>query len=318
MKLFVSCGDVNGIGLETFFKSIQSMDILDHEVILCIHPKTLEESGFAGPLINNTVVSGKHIITIHPCTMYSPITYGIATKESAKLAIESLEISIHHVYHKNADALITLPISKASLRECDWDFPGQTEMLSAYTNQAQPLMILFAKQFRVALATIHVPLQKVSSMISKDSLIQTINILHTSLCEDWHIEQPTIAVLGLNPHAGEQGDIGNEEQISIIPAIDQCTSHNIKVDGPFSADAFFAQKKYQHYDAVLAMYHDQGLIPLKMISGYSGVNATVGLPIIRMSPDHGTAYDIAGKNIAHFESTKQAILSAIEFAVNRA
>jgi 4-hydroxythreonine-4-phosphate dehydrogenase len=318
MKLFVSCGDVNGIGLETFFKSIQSMDILDHEVTLCIHPKTLEESGFAGPLINNTVVSGKHIITIHPCTMYSPITYGIATKESAKLAIESLEISIHHVYHKNADALITLPISKASLRECDWDFPGQTEMLSAYTNQAQPLMILFAKQFRVALATIHVPLQKVSSMISKDSLIQTINILHTSLCEDWHIEQPTIAVLGLNPHAGEQGDIGNEEQISIIPAIDQCTSHNIKVDGPFSADAFFAQKKYQHYDAVLAMYHDQGLIPLKMISGYSGVNATVGLPIIRMSPDHGTAYDIAGKNIAHFESTKQAILSAIEFAVNRA
>jgi 4-hydroxythreonine-4-phosphate dehydrogenase len=318
MKLFVSCGDVNGIGLETFFKSIQSMDILDHEVILCIHPKTLEESGLAGPLINNTVVSGKHRIIIHPCTIYSPITYGIATKESAKLAIESLEISIHHVYHKNADALITLPISKASLRECDWYFPGQTEMLSAYTNQAQPLMILFAKQFRVALATIHVPLQKVSSMISKDSLVQTINILHTSLCEDWHIEQPTIAVLGLNPHAGEQGDIGNEEQISIIPAIDQCTSHNIKVDGPFSADAFFAQKKYQHYDAVLAMYHDQGLIPLKMISGYSGVNATVGLPIIRMSPDHGTAYDIAGKNIAHFESTKQAILSAIEFAVNRA
>ena len=318
MKLFVSCGDVNGIGLETFFKSIQSMDILDHEMILCIHPKTLEESGLAGPLINNTVVSGKHVITIHPCTMYSPITYGIATKESAQLAIESLEISIHQVYHKNADALITLPISKASLRQYDWDFPGQTEMLSAYTNQAQPLMILFAKQFRVALATIHVPLEKVSSMISKDSLVQTINILHTSLCEDWHIDEPTIAVLGLNPHAGEQGDIGNEEQISIIPAIDQCKSLNINIDGPFSADAFFAQKKYQNYDAVLAMYHDQGLIPLKMISGYSGVNATVGLPIIRMSPDHGTAYDIAGKNIAHFESTKQAILSAIEFAVNRA
>lgn len=318
MKLYVSCGDVNGIGLETFFKSIQSMDILDHEMILCIHPKTLEESGLAGPLINNTVVSGKHVITIHPCTMYSPITYGIATKESAKLAIESLEISIHQVYHKNADALITLPISKASLRQYDWDFPGQTEMLSAYTNQAKPLMILFAKQFRVALATIHVPLQKVSSMISKDSLVQTINILHTSLCEDWQIEQPTIAVLGLNPHAGEQGDIGDEELISIIPAIDQCKSLNINIDGPFSADAFFAQKKYQQYDAVLAMYHDQGLIPLKMISGYSGVNATVGLPIIRMSPDHGTAYDIAGKNIAHFESTKQAILSAIEFAVNRA
>ena len=318
MKLYVSCGDVNGIGLETFFKSIQSMDILDHEMILCIHPKTLEESGLAGPLINNTVVSGKHVITIHPCTMYSPITYGIATKESAKLAIESLEISIHQVYHKNADALITLPISKASLRQYDWDFPGQTEMLSAYTNQAKPLMILFAKQFRVALATIHVPLQKVSSMISKDSLVQTINILHTSLCEDWHIDEPTIAVLGLNPHAGEQGDIGNEEQISIIPAIDQCKSLNINIDGPFSADAFFAQKKYQQYDAVLAMYHDQGLIPLKMISGYSGVNATVGLPIIRMSPDHGTAYDIAGKNIAHFESTKQAILSAIEFAANKA
>ena len=318
MKLFVTCGDVNGIGLETFFKSLQSMDIFDHELILCIHPKTLEESGLAGPLINNTVVSGNHVITIHPCTMYSPITYGIATKESAKLAIESLEISIHHVYNKKADALITLPISKASLRQYDWDFPGQTEMLSAYTNQAKPLMILFAKQFRVALATIHVPLQKVSSMISKDSLVQTINILHNSLCEDWQIEQPTIAVLGLNPHAGEKGDIGDEEQISIIPAIDQCKSLDINIDGPFSADAFFAQKKYQQYDAVLAMYHDQGLIPLKMISGYSGVNATVGLPIIRMSPDHGTAYDIAGKNIAHFESTKQAILSAIEFAVNRA
>lgn len=318
MKLFVSCGDVNGIGLETFFKSLQSMDIFDHELILCIHPKTLEESGLAGPLINNTVARGNHVITIHPCTMYSPITYGIATKESAKLAIESLEISIHQVYNKKADALITLPISKASLRQYDWDFPGQTEMLSAYTNQAQPLMILFAKQFRVALATIHVPLEKVSSMISKDSLVQTINILHTSLCEDWRIDEPTIAVLGLNPHAGEQGDIGDEEQISIIPAIDQCKSLNINIDGPFSADAFFAQKKYQNYDAVLAMYHDQGLIPLKMISGYSGVNATVGLPIIRVSPDHGTAYDIAGKNIAHFESTKQAILSAIEFAANKA
>lgn len=294
------------------------MDIFDHELILCIHPKTLEESGLAGPLINNTVARGNHVITIHPCTMYSPITYGIATKESAKLAIESLEISIHQVYNKKADALITLPISKASLRQYDWDFPGQTEMLSAYTNQAQPLMILFAKQFRVALATIHVPLEKVSSMISKDSLVQTINILHTSLCEDWRIDEPTIAVLGLNPHAGEQGDIGDEEQISIIPAIDQCKSLNINIDGPFSADAFFAQKKYQNYDAVLAMYHDQGLIPLKMISGYSGVNATVGLPIIRVSPDHGTAYDIAGKNIAHFESTKQAILSAIEFAANKA
>jgi 4-hydroxythreonine-4-phosphate dehydrogenase len=318
MKLFVSCGDVNGIGLETFFKSLQSIDVLDHELILCIHPKTLEESGLAGPLINNTVVSGNHIITIQPCTMYSPITYGIATKESAKLAIESLEISIHHVYNKKADALITLPISKASLRQYDWDFPGQTEMLSAYTNQAQPLMILFAKQFRVALATIHVPIEKVSSMISKGSLVQTINILHNSLCKDWRIEEPKIAVLGLNPHAGEQGDIGNEEQISIIPAINQCKALNINIDGPFSADAFFAQKKYQNYDAVLAMYHDQGLIPLKMISGYSGVNATVGLPIIRMSPDHGTAYDIAGRNIAHFESTKQAILSAIEFAVNKA
>ena len=318
MKLFVSCGDVNGIGLETFFKSIQSMDILDHEMILCIHPKTLEESGLVGPVINNTVICGKHVITIYPCTMYSPITYGIPTKESAALAIESLEISIHHVYNGKADALITLPISKASLKQNKWVFPGQTEMISAYTNQAQPLMILFAKQFRVALATIHVPLEKVSSMISKESLVQTIHILHTSLYEDWNIEKPTIAVLGLNPHAGEQGDIGNEEQISIIPAIEQCKSLNINVDGPFSADAFFAQKKYQNYDAVLAMYHDQGLIPLKMISGNSGVNATVGLPIIRTSPDHGTAFDIAGKNIAHFESTKQAILSAIQFAVNKA
>ena len=214
--------------------------------------------------------------------------------------------------------MITLPISKASLKQNKWVFPGQTEMISAYTNQAQPLMILFAKQFRVALATIHVPLEKVSSMISKESLVQTIHILHTSLYEDWNIEKPTIAVLGLNPHAGEQGDIGNEEQISIIPAIEQCKSLNINVDGPFSADAFFAQKKYLNYDAVLAMYHDQGLIPLKMISGNSGVNATVGLPIIRTSPDHGTAFDIAGKNIAHFESTKQAILSAIQFAVNKA
>lgn len=318
MKLFVSCGDVNGIGLETFFKSIQSMDILDHEMILCIHPKTLEESGLVGPVINNTVICGKHVIIIHPCTKYSPISYGIPTKESAALAIESLEISIYHVYNGKADALITLPISKASLKHNNWVFPGQTEMISAYTNQAQPLMILFAKQFRVALATIHVPLEKVSSMISKDSLEQTIHILHTSLYEDWNIEKPTIAVLGLNPHAGEQGDIGNEEQISIIPAIEQCKSLNINVDGPFSADAFFAQKKYLNYDAVLAMYHDQGLIPLKMISGNSGVNATVGLPIIRTSPDHGTAFDIAGKNIAHFESTKQAILSAIQFAVNKA
>jgi 4-hydroxythreonine-4-phosphate dehydrogenase len=224
---------------------------------------------------------------------------------------------VHLVQGGHADAVVTAPVSKQALHLAGIRVPGQTEMLQQLTRSKQVAMMLVSPTLRVGLVTIHVPLRAVSSTLTADLLLSRCMLVYDALRGDWRISRPRLAVLGLNPHAGEGGDIGTEEQRLILPAIAALRRKGIRAEGPFPADAFFARYAPGSYDAVIAMYHDQGLIPIKMSAGGRAVNVSVGLPIVRTSPDHGTAFDIAGRGIADPRSMVEAIRLAVLIARNR-
>jgi 4-hydroxythreonine-4-phosphate dehydrogenase len=215
------------------------------------------------------------------------------------------------------DAIVTAPVSKRGLHRAGFAWPGQTEMLQALSSSRHVAMMLVSQTLRVGLATIHLPLDAVAASLSFRDLKERILVIHQALVQDWNIRKPHLAVLGLNPHAGEGGDLGKEERRVIVPVIRSCRASGILLDGPFPADGFFARYRPGTYDAVVAMYHDQGLIPLKMSSFGRAVNVSVGLRIIRTSPDHGTAFDIAGKGVADPNSMVEAIKLAASLAKNR-
>jgi len=326
MKSIITIGDCNGIGLEVLFKALfhfhSNVLSSNQYFTLCGNTETIieyaQKMGYnveihdANVILNNTLEL--HILEIGN---YSPIKFGTMTESAAELAVNSLETAIQRTISRDYDAIITLPISKVALNRIGWKFPGQTEMLADYCNVPNPMMILAGDSLRVALATIHLPILKVPFAISQLIISERIEKISISLQKDFAVTTPKIAVLGLNPHAGEEGSIGLEEIDSINPAIKECRTKGIDVYGAFPADGFFAHGDYKNYDAILAMYHDQGLIPLKLLVRGGGVNITVGLPIVRTSPDHGTAYAIAGKGIADANSTIEAIRTAIIIANNR-
>lgn len=324
MKLICTIGDCNGIGLEVFFKALKEEPLSssqDISITLCGNSRTIVD--YAAQLgvevcrSNSTLTVGSTPISILECETYSEVIFGAATISAAQLAVESLEMAIRLTISGEFDALVTLPISKVALKQIGWNFPGQTEMLAARCHSPNPMMILCSDTIRVALATIHTPLQNVPQNITQDHIRERIAALNNSLKLDYSFASPSIAVLGLNPHAGEQGEIGIEEIESINPAIQASIHNGINANGAFPADGFFAHGEYKSYDGILAMYHDQGLIPLKLLATDGGVNFTAGLPIVRTSPDHGTAYGIAGKGIADAKSTLSAILLANRIANNR-
>lgn len=324
MNLICTIGDCNGIGLEVFFKALKEEPLSssqDITITLCGNTRTIvdyaTQLGIDVCSSNSTLTVGSTTISILECDTYSAVLFGAATISAAQLAVESLEMAIRHTISGEFDALVTLPISKVSLKQIGWNFPGQTEMLAARCHSPNPMMILCSDMIRVALATIHTPLQNVPQKITQDHIRERIAALDNSLKLDYSFASPSIAVLGLNPHAGEQGEIGLEELTSINPAVNESLCRGINVRGAFAADGFFAHGEYKSYDGILAMYHDQGLIPLKLLATDGGVNFTAGLPIVRTSPDHGTAYGIAGKGIADAKSTLSAILLANTIANNR-
>jgi 4-hydroxythreonine-4-phosphate dehydrogenase len=227
-----------------------------------------------------------------------------------KAATQALKEGIIH-------ALITAPIHKKNVQGNDFDYTGHTPFLKAFFEVKDVLMLMAAGDFRVGLVTEHLPLKDVASHITKESILSKINILHASLKRDFNIDKPKIGVLALNPHAGDEGLIGTEEEDIIKPAIREAKQRNMLVSGPFSADAFFARGYQSRFDAVLAMYHDQGLIPFKSLSQTDGINFTAGLNFIRTSPDHGTAFDIAGKNRADPSSFIAAIFGALDILNNQ-
>lgn len=242
---------------------------------------------------------------------------GRVTGAAGRSALDAILCATGLALEGAVDAIVTAPVSKQALHRAGATYPGQTEMLRDLTGAPDVVMMLVCPGLRVALATIHVPLRKVAASLSVPMLVRKGRTVRRALITDWRIAHPRLAVLGLNPHAGEGGHIGREDGSIILAAVRRLRTAGLTVEGPFPADAFFARGEYRKYDAVLAMYHDQGLIPLKMLAAGRGVNVSAGLPIVRTSPDHGTAFDIAGRGVADEQSMVEAILLAVRCARSR-
>ncbi len=324
MKLVVSIGDPNGIGIEIFIKALQELSdeyLNKIDFYLAGNLTTISDYIFKMGYRLKFDKEGFYIknkyVRIIEVAEFSPIEFGNITLSAGKLSASAVEYSLQETISKKYDAMLTLPVSKESLYKAGWKYPGHTEMLAAGCKVKNPLMILCTRKMRVALATVHIPISKVPESLSIDSITELATIFNSSLKHDYGIEKPKIALLGLNPHSGENGNMGREEIDIIEPAIKKLNQNNILAEGAFPSDGFFAHGAYENYDGILAMYHDQGLIPLKMSAQGAGVNVTAGLPIVRTSPDHGTAFAIAGKNIADHRSTLEAIEMAYDFVQNR-
>jgi len=315
MKIIVSFGDPNGIGFETFVKSFYVSEIAFNEIEFTIvaNKLTIEEYIEKCSLQSKATISenklfiNKHNISIIDIPNVK-IKFGKTSSEAGLFSYNSLKIATELAKKKEYDALLTLPISKYSMKLVGFNFPGHTEYLAYEDNCDYYLMILFNERMKVALATTHIPLREVANYITKELLYKNINTFYNSLIYDFGIINPKVAVLSLNPHSGEMGNIGDEENEIIIPVLNEFHSQLLSINGPFASDSFFRNDDYLKYDGIFAMYHDQGLIPLKINSRNGGVNFTAGLSFIRVSPDHGTAFDIAGRNMANPMSTYQSII----------
>lgn len=245
------------------------------------------------------------------------ITPGLLSKEAGTASANAIELAIRMAMDGSFDAIVTGPVSKLAMHMAGVEFPGQTEMLQRLTSSSRVAMMLVSRSMKVGLVTMHLPLSQVSKALTAPLLKERIGTIHEALVHDWRIKRPRIAVLALNPHAGEGGDLGREELDTIVPALHDLSATGMRLIGPLPADGFFARYKRGDLDAIVAMYHDQGLIPLKMSAAGRAVNVSVGLPIIRTSPDHGTGFDIAGKGVADPSSMIEAIALAVMIARNR-
>lgn len=327
IRLGITIGDINGIGLEIIIKAFSDERMFKYFIpilygssrVLSYHKKVLQTPDFAYNIINNADYADPDICNIVNCWNDDvPVTIGRPNKEVGKYAFRSLEAATRDMKVGKLDVLVTAPLNKHIVDTKELPFVGHTEYLTQQFGDTESLMFLVSDTIRVGLVTNHVPITQVASKITKALILQKIAIMEESLRKDFAINRPKIAVLALNPHAGDNGLIGKEEQEIIIPAIKEAKEQsNVLVFGPYAADGFFGNSTYRQFDAILAMYHDQGLIPFKALSFGHGVNFTAGLSKVRTSPDHGTAYDIAGKNIASEQSFRKAIFMAKDILQNR-
>ena len=325
IKVGITQGDINGIGYEIIFKAFADPAILEictpviygSSKVAAYHRKALNLPNIS---LNN-VRSGddahpKRINMVNCLGDDIRVELGKATDISGEAAYLSLEKAVADMKKNAIDVLVTAPINKKNIQSDKFDFPGHTEYLASSFN-GEPLMLLISDKLRVGVVTGHIPLKYVSGAITKERILDKLRILNKTLKSDFVIRKPRIAVLGLNPHAGDDGLLGSEENDIIIPALEEARKEKIFAFGPYPADGLFGSDGFTKFDAVLAMYHDQGLTPFKTLAFNSGVNYTAGLSIIRTSPDHGTAFEIAGQNNANEESFLAAIYLAIDIHKNR-
>lgn len=326
IKVGITQGDVNGIGYEVILKTFADAEMLEFctpviygsPKVATYHRKAIDSQ------TNYTVVSSAADAQDNRLNMVNcnadevKVEFGVPSQESGMAAYQALERAVKEYRAGLIDVIVTAPINKKTIHSDAFSFPGHTEYIESQLGEGnKALMILMNSSMKVALVTVHEPVAKVASKISKELIKEKLAILNKSLRVDFGIEMPRIAVLALNPHASDDGLIGTEENEIIKPAIQEMAAEKINCFGPFPADGFFGNGDYKKFDAILAMYHDQGLIPLKALDMEGGVNYTAGLPVVRTSPDHGTAYDIAGKGVASEQSFRQAIYAAIDIVRNR-
>ena len=310
----ITVGDPNGIGIEIILKSLSNFSLF-HECNFIIYASTSliekQKQHFqidTPPLkkidseedLSDTQINVKEVFS------NSQFNFGESDKELSELGILSLKEATKAIKDNKIDILVTAPINKDLSFSESFKYTGHTDFLKNYF-KTSPLMLMISEELKIALLTDHIPIKDVSNAIDQDFVEQKIKVLETSLINDFQIKKPKIAVLAVNPHAGDNGVIGNEDQSIITPAINSFKGTTSSINGPFSADTFFVNENYKKYDGIIASYHDQGLIPFKTISFGKGVNFTAGLPFVRTSPDHGTGFDIAGKGIADHTSFTNAI-----------
>jgi 4-hydroxythreonine-4-phosphate dehydrogenase len=321
----ISCGDLNGIGIELIINTFSDNRILEQctpvifasNKVINFYRKSLPEISFNYQSTREfNRVNAKQVNLFNCWEEEVPVNPGQLSDVAGKYAVLSLQTAVAALKQKQIDGLVTAPIHKKNIQSPEFTFTGHTPYLKSIFGVNDVVMMLCAGKFRVALVTEHLPINDVAKNISKEKIISKLNIIHQSLQKDFGIEKPRIAVLGLNPHAGDEGLIGNEEETIIKPAVKEAKNNNMLVIGPYSSDAFFARRGFERFDAVLAMYHDQGLIPFKALAIGEGVNYTAGLPAVRTSPDHGVAFDIAGKGKADISSFVTAVFECIDI-INR-
>ncbi len=321
----ISMGDPGGIGPEIILKSLSEAStensvplIFGNESVIRYYANSMGKAVDLN-VIDSAADTQEDRINLINCTDFSSedIKPGTLNAINGRAAMESIAAGIETCLSGEAKAIVTAPISKEAISLAGYNVPGHTEFLAKKTDTENVLMMLVSGSFRVALATIHIPLKDVPAQITADNLKKRLGILHNSLIYDFGLVKPSIAVFGLNPHSGDGGVIGREEKEIIEPVVTELAESGLGVSGPFAADGFFGKRLHDRYDAVFATYHDQGLIPFKALTFGKGVNFTAGLPIIRTSPDHGTAFDISGKNVADHGSFTAAYQLAVELAQKR-
>ncbi len=321
-----SCGDVNGIGIETIIKVLSDSRLLDlcTPVIFCnnkavnFYKKILPDYNLNFSAIKDSTKINPKQVNLYNCWEEDiEITPGTMNDTGGKYAVLSLNIAAEALKAGKIDGLVTAPIHKKNIQQASFQYTGHTPFLKALFNAQDVLMLMTAENMKVGLLTEHIAVKDLASVISKENILKKLLLMNESLKRDFCISKPKIAVLGLNPHAGDEGLIGKEEIEMIKPAIKEARQKDIYCFGPYSADAFFARGQHEKFDAVLALYHDQGLIPFKSLAIGEGVNFTAGLKGVRTSPDHGTAFDIAGKGIADEASTREALFKCFDIIRNR-
>jgi len=317
----LSCGDINGIGLELIIKTVGDTRLLEmctpvifaSNKVLNFYRKSLPDINFNFSTIKDSSRVNHKQVNLYNCWEEDvAVSPGLLNDTGGKYAVLSLVTAAQALKEGKLDGLVTAPIHKKNTHSEEFNFTGHTPYLKNLFEVPDVVMLMVAENMRVALVTEHVAVKDISTFITKENIISKLQILNNALKKDFGIDKPKIAVLGLNPHAGDEGLVGTEEEEIIKPAIKEAKHKDIFCFGPYSADAFFARGQYEKFDAVLAMYHDQGLIPFKSLATGEGINYTAGLAGIRTSPDHGVAFDIAGKNKADEASFREAIFKCID------
>ncbi|WP_303914971.1 4-hydroxythreonine-4-phosphate dehydrogenase PdxA [Bacteroides mediterraneensis] len=327
IRVGITHGDINGVGYEVILKTFSDPTMLElctpviygSPKVAAYHRKAMEiPTNFS--IVNTAEDAQDGRVNVVNCIEEElKVELSKPTPEAGKAALTALEKALADYRDGLFDVLVTAPINKHTIQSDTFHFPGHTEYIEERVGDGQKaLMILLKGDFRVALVTGHVPVRDIPGMLTKELIMEKMEIFHQSLKKDFGIDNPRIAVFSLNPHAGDHGLLGTEEEEIIIPAMKEMIAKGVQCFGPYPADGFMGSGNYTHFDGILAMYHDQGLAPFKALAMDEGVNFTAGLPIVRTSPAHGTAYDIAGKGIASEDSFRQAVYVAMDVFRNRA
>ncbi len=328
IKIGITQGDINGIGYEIILKTFSDANLLElctpviygSSKVIAYHRKAMELPPVNLNIIHNVQDAAHNRMNLINCVGEEvKVELSVPTEESGNAALKSLDRAVQDLNAGLLDVLVTAPVNKQVMQHSSIAFGGHTEYLETVSGQgSRALMEMVCDSLRIALVTTHIPLSEVSKLLSVDLILEKIRLFNRSLKTDFCIRKPRIAILSLNPHTGENDfSAGTEERDIIVPAMDMASKENILCFGPYAADTFFGSGKYEQFDGVLAMYHDQGLIPFKTLAMESGVHFTAGLPIVRTAPNHGVAYDIAGKNLASESSFRHALYLAIDVYRNR-